>query len=63
MYVAFAINVVALFARVRIVASSEFVEATKEFQLDPKPLSRIDNWGMVWTGQSFLSQVSQHSSS
>lgn len=50
MYVAFAINVVALFARLRIVGSSEFVEATKDFQLDPKPISRIDNWGAVWTG-------------
>lgn len=50
MYVAFAIAVVALFARLRIVASSEFVEATKKFRLDPKPISRIDNWGAVWTG-------------
>ncbi|AYD05217.1 arabinose ABC transporter permease (plasmid) [Neorhizobium sp. NCHU2750] len=50
MYVAFAINVVALFARLRIVASSEFVEATKDFQLDPKPISRIENWRAVWTG-------------
>ncbi|AYD04697.1 arabinose ABC transporter permease (plasmid) [Neorhizobium sp. NCHU2750] len=50
MYVAFAINVVALFARLRIVASSEFVEATKDFQLDPKPITRIDKWGAVWIG-------------
>lgn len=50
MYVAFAINVVALFARLRIVASSEFVEATKDFQLDPKPISGIENWRAVWTG-------------
>jgi MFS family permease len=50
MYVAFAINVVALFARLRIVASSEFVEATKDFELDPKPVSGIADWKAVWTG-------------
>jgi MFS family permease len=50
MYVAFAINVVALFARLRIVASAEFVAATKDFELEPKPVSRIDNWRAVWTG-------------
>jgi MFS family permease len=37
-FVAFAINVVALFARLRIVASREFGEALENHELEPKPI-------------------------
>jgi MFS family permease len=40
-FVAFAINVVALFARLRIVASREFGEALENHELEPKPITEM----------------------
>ncbi len=40
-YVAFAINVVALFARLRLVATPEFTELLKTRQLNPAPLAEL----------------------
>lgn len=40
-YVAFAINVVALFARLRLVATPEFTELLKTRELEPSPLGEL----------------------
>lgn len=40
-YVAFAINVVALFARLRLVATEEFTRALEQHELDPTPVNQV----------------------
>ncbi len=49
-FVAFSVNVVALFARLRIIASPEFQEAFKSRELQPSPIRQAfrSDWRAIW---------------